>query len=295
VIVWLDGARAETGQISIFSHALHYGTAVLDGSRFYPTERGVAIFRLADHVDRLIEGAGELGMAVPFDREVIASASREVVGALGASEGYVRQMVFYGDGEMGLAAKNPVRVAVMAWAKPAPRPAPIRLRFAEWLREGALSHVKLTGGYAIAFAAQRRAQAAGFDDALFVTGSGEVTEATAANVFIVRNGELATPWRSAPLLAGITRATLLELAAEEGLRAREGRLTRDDLFGADEIFLCSSAGEIRPVGALEGASRQFTAWPMPITERLVALYRAAVRGALPAHRGWIDPVRREAD
>lgn len=289
MIVWLDGALAKTDQISIFSHALHYGTAVFDGSRFYPSKRGIAIFRLVDHVNRLFAGAGELGMTVPFDRDVICAASREVVRALGASEGYVRQMVLYGDGEMGLTAKNPVRVAVMAWAKPAPQNAPIRLRFADWQREGALSHVKLAGSYALAFAAQRRAQAAGFDDALFLTGSGEVTEATAANVFIVRDGELATPSLGAPLLAGITRATLLELAAEDGLRARECRLTRDDLGSAEEIFLCSSAGEIRPVGMLE--SRSFAGWP--ITERLIALYRAAVRGALPTHRGWIDPVRRD--
>jgi branched-chain amino acid aminotransferase len=289
--VWLDGAMspAEDVQIGALTHALHYGTAVFDGCRFYRLRDGrTALFRLRDHLARLLRGARSLGIALEYGLDALAAASKEVVRAFGAPEGYVRQIAFVGEGRMGLGADNPLRVAVAAWT-PLPGPAaPLSLRVASFGHGSTWAPgIKLAGHYARAFFARREARASGCDDAIFLASDGTVAEATGANLFALLGGRLTTPPVWAPILPGITRETVIALAAEAAVAIEERPIRCDDLLAAEEIFLCSSSAEIQPVGRFE--ARTLPA-PGPVTTALAARYRQVVRGEDEAHAPWLEVV-----
>lgn len=289
--VWLDGqlVDAADARVGLLTHGLHYGTAVFDGGRYYPLAGGgVGVFRLADHVRRFLASARSLWMELPHDADALARATLDVVRAAGTDSGYVRQLAFYGDEKIGIGARNPVRVAILAWAPSGSPGAAVRVRIASFGHgAGWIPSAKHAGHYGRAFLALREAEASGRDDALFLADDGTVAEATGANLFIVRDGRLITPPDSHPILAGITRASLLALAADLGLPVAEAPIPRHHLLGADEVFLANSAAELRPVADVEG--RRFPA-PGPITARLIARYRDVVRGADPRRLDWITRV-----
>lgn len=291
VQIWMDGALlpAEEARVGLLTHALHYGTAVFDGCRFYRLANGgIALFRLADHLERLARGVRALGLTLGAPVAALAAASREVARASGAEEGYLRQIAYLGEGRMGIGADNPLRLAVAAWTPAPPPPAPLALRVASFGHGPTWAPgVKLTGHYARAFLARREAQASGFDDAVFLADGGAVAEATGANLFAVIDGRLATPPTWAPILPGITRDTVIALAAEASLRVDERPVRRDELLAAEEIFLCSSSAEIQPVGRFE--ARTLPA-PGPVTREIAARYRQAVRGEGPPRPGWLEVV-----
>lgn len=290
-LIWLDGQIVESAEVrlGLFTHSLHYGTAVFDGGRHYATRGGgVGVFRLDDHIRRFLASARSLWMELPHGHDQLVAATCDVVRAAGRADGYVRQLAFYGDARPGLGARNPVRVAVLAWAPGGTPGAPVRLRIASFGHgAGWIPTAKHAGHYGRAFLALREAEASGHDDALFLGDDGNLAEATGANLFIVRDGRLYTPPETQPILAGITRATVLALADEAGVEAREAPIPRHHLLAADEVFLANSAAELRPVREIEG--RTLPA-PGPVTARLADLYRAAVRGELPHRAGWICPV-----
>lgn len=289
--IWLDGrlVDADAARLGLFSHALHYGTAVFDGGRHYPlADGGVGVFRLADHLRRFLASMRSLWMEPPFGADELTRATLDVVRATGRAHGYVRQLAFYGDERIGIGAHNPERVAILAWDPSTSPGASTRLRIASFGHGGGwIPTAKHAGHYGRAFLALREAAASGHDDALFLGEDGTVVEATGANLFIVRDGRLITPPETAPILAGITRATVLALAADAGIAAAEVPVPRHHLLTADEVFLASSAAELRPVREVEG--RCFPA-PGPITARLSDLYRDAVRGASARHAAWISRV-----
>jgi branched-chain amino acid aminotransferase len=289
--VWLDGQLlpADAARFGLLTHSLHYGTAVFDGGRHYRlADGGIGVFRLEDHVRRFLASAASLWMPSPYSQAQLIDATREVVRASGRGDGYVRQLAFYGDARIGLGARNPVHVAVLAWEPGSSPGAVTRVRIASFGHGGGwIPTAKHAGHYGRAFLALREAEASGHDDALFLGDDGSVVEATGANLFIVRDGRLVTPPDSQPLLPGITRATVLALAADLDIPALEAPVARHHLLGADEVFLANSAAELRPVVLVEG--RRFPG-PGPVTARLLDAYRAVVRGEDPRHHAWIARV-----
>ncbi|MCB9569455.1 MAG: aminotransferase class IV [Myxococcales bacterium] len=286
--VWVDGAMvpAEAATVGLQAHSLHYGTAVFDGGRFYRADDGrVAVFRLADHVRRLLVSARSLYMELAHDEDALIEASLAVVAASGRGEGYVRQLAFYGDEAIGIGASNPTRVAIAAWTPRGALGQPLRVRIAGFGHGGGwLPCAKHAGFYGRSFLALREARATGCDDALFLGPDGTLAEATGSTIFAVIDGRLVTPPLSMPILPGITRDTLLRLAEDAGIEAREEPLPRHRALTADELFLANSAAEIRPVIALDGHP---IAGPGPITRALSERYRDAVRGRDPRRRGWL--------
>ncbi|MBK8266421.1 MAG: aminotransferase class IV [Nannocystis sp.] len=285
--IWLDGALvpAERATIGVHAHSLHYGTAVFDGGRFYRGDDGrIAAFRLEDHVRRFIASARALFMRPSHDVDALCAASLAVIAASGIDDGYVRQLAYYGDEALGIGADNPAHVAISAWRPSAPTGAPVRARIAGFGHGGGwIPTAKHAGHYGRAFLALREARATGCDDALFLGPDGSIAEATGASVFAVLGGRLITPPLSAPILAGVTRDTLLRLAADLGVPTREEPLARHQALAAEELFLANSAAELRPVIALDGHP---IPGPGPITRALIERYAELVRGRIPAPPGW---------
>ncbi len=289
--LWLDGRLipSRAARVGLFTHALHYGTAVFDGCRFRRTTGGtLAVFRLEDHLRRFLTSARLMLMEVPYTQPELRQACLELITRNKEDEGYLRMLAWYGDDAIGIGATNRTRIAVLSWRPPAPLEAPARLRIAG-LGHGAswLPTAKLAGQYARAFLARRRGRCSAPDDALFLDGDGFVTEATGANVFVVHGDRVVTPPRHAAILRGMTRDTLLTLMREAGYTAEEIPLRRDDLLTADEILLANSSQGITPVGSIEGRA---LAAPGPVTRDLRARYLAAVSGEDPAHRSWLTVV-----
>ncbi|MBL9037143.1 MAG: aminotransferase class IV [Archangium sp.] len=288
--LWLDGAlrSMESSPLGILTHSLHYGTAVFDGCRFYRLPDGtLGAFRLRDHLKRLAAGARSAFLELPYSEEQLVEGCRAVVRASGLDGGYLRQLVFFGDDEVGIGGKNATRVAIMTWSRKS-APKPVRLRVAGFGHgAGWLPGTKLAGAYARSFLARREAERTGSDDAVFLGPDGTISEATAANVFAVVRGTLVTPPSWAPILRGITRESVLTLAAEAKIPCVEAPLRRDDLASASEAFLCSSAGEVNPIAAFEG--RSFPA-PGPVTAELMRLFAGVAGGADGVRRGWLEPM-----
>jgi branched-chain amino acid aminotransferase len=275
--------------VGLLTHSLHYGTAVLDGCRFRRLRSGRrAAFRLADHVGRFLASMRAMFMDTEHDEAELLAACVGTIARAGADEGYLRLLAWYGDEAIGIGAHNRTRVAVLAWRPPAAAVAPVRLRVAGFGHDARwLPGAKLAGQYARSFLARREAERTGCDDALFLGPDGTVAEATGATLFVAHGSQLRTPAASAPILHGITRDTLLVLARELGLEAREAAVRRDELLGASEAFLANSAQGVTPVGAIEGHSLPA---PGPVTRALATAYQAVVTGEDAAHGAWLTEI-----
>lgn len=290
-MLWLDGSWVPSGDASLglFTHSLHYGTAVFDGCRFRRVAGGgVAVFRLVDHVRRFIASTRAMFMEIEQDEAALVEACVATIARNGAAEGYLRLLAWYGDEAIGIGARNPTHVALLSWRPPSPAGAPLRLRIAGFGHDARwLPGAKLAGQYARSFLARREAERTGCDDALFLAPDGTVAEATGANVLVVSGRHVRTPPASAPLLLGITRDTLLVLARELGLAVTEIAVRRDELLMASEILLANSAQGVTPVGSIEGHPLRA---PGPVTLELTAAYHAVVHGEDARHRDWLTEV-----
>jgi branched-chain amino acid aminotransferase len=301
--VWLDGRMLpfSEGQVHVLTHSLHYGLAAYEGIRCYPQPdaRG-AVFRLADHVDRLFQSCRIATIAIPFSREQLIAACVETLRANHLHEAYLRPLVFLGEGGgFGLGAlDNPVRVAIAAfeWGTYLGEEAlkrGIRAKVSSFTRSGvnsAMTKGKICGQYVNSVLAKREALKAGYAEAILLDHRGHVAEASGENLFMVRRGALYTPPLSAPILEGITRDTVLALAREANLRTEERDFTRDELYLADEVFLTGTAAEITPVREID--DRPIGAGVTgPTTQRLQAAYFDVVHGRRsPPQTGWLTPV-----
>lgn len=299
VRVWLDGALvdAEAARLHHLTHTFHYGLGAFEGIRAYRvSETEGAVFRLQEHVARLAESCHLITIQdMPFGPDAIAAACVEALRANGLLAGYLRPVVYLGDGAMGIGAKtNPVRTMVAAWAWGAYLGEEglrrgIRCCIASFRRpshNGVMAKGKLTGQYINSILAKREALANGFDEAILLNEQGFVSEATGENLFMVKRGRLITPPLTANILAGITRATILEIAADLEIPIEERMFARDELYVADEVFLTGTAAEVTPVREIDG--RRIGAGSRgPITERLQSRYFDIVQGRAPGYERWL--------
>ncbi len=297
--IWLDGEMVpwREARVHVLTHTLHYGMGVFEGVRAYENGSGAAIFRLFDHTDRLFRSAHILGMKIPFTKEQINDANRAAVRENGLKSGYIRPMCFFGAEGMGLRADN-LKVHAMVAAWPWGRymgeekiQNGIRMKTSSYTRHHvniAMCKAKANGNYMNSMLALNEALACGYDEAMLLDVEGCVAEGSGENIFLVRDGRLLTPELTSAL-DGITRDTLIVLARELGVEVVEKRITRDEVYIADEVFLTGTAAEVTPVREVDerviGAGRRG-----PLTERLQALYFDQVHGRRDAHPEWQTPV-----
>jgi branched-chain amino acid aminotransferase len=296
--VWLDGAFVpwDDAKVHLLTHTLHYGLGAFEGIRCYRRADGrSAVFRLDAHIDRLLQSARICTLEVPYPRAELAQACVATLKRNAMAEGYLRPLVFIGDPLMGLGTlDNPTRVAIAAFFWGAylgdeGLARGIRARIASFTRSGvnsSMSKGKICGQYVNSILAKREAHASGHDEAIMLDQNGHVAEATGENIFVVTAGRLATPPLSSPILAGITRDSVMRLARDAGLEVREEVFTRDQLYVADEVFLTGTAAELTPVREIDG--RRVGAGEVgPVTRRLQAAYFDAVKGATPRYPEWV--------
>ncbi|HUH36363.1 MAG TPA: branched-chain amino acid transaminase [Spongiibacteraceae bacterium] len=300
-LIWLDGEMVpwRDAKIHVLTHTLHYGMGVFEGVRAYNTdEHGTCIFRLQEHTDRLFRSAHILGMKIPFSKEQINAAQIAAVRDNNLTEAYIRPMCFYGSEGMGLRADNlQVHVTVAAWhwpsyMSPEARDHGIKVRTSSYTRHHvniSMTRAKANGHYINSMLALREALDCGCEEALLLDPEGYVAEGSGENIFIVRDGKLYTPELTA-CLDGITRNTIFHLAQELGLELVEKRITRDEVYIADEAFFTGTAAEVLPIRELDG--RIIGAGDRgPVTARLQERYFASVRGRDGHRREWLAPVR----
>lgn len=299
--IWLDGKVIpwDQGQVHIMTHALHYGLGVFEGIRAYKTESGrLALFRLKDHLRRFYDSAHICLLKMPFNEQVIAEACQDLLRQQKErfSEGaYLRPIAFMGDGAMGLGAVNPTRMAITAWdwgaylGEKGLRDG-IRAKVSSFTRMHVNVNMvrgKITGQYVNSILAKREAVLAGYDEAIMLDISGFVAEASGENIFCVgRNGTIRTPPLSSPILAGITRDSVIKMLRDSGKEVNEVAFTRDALYISDEVFFTGTAAEITPVREVD--NRQVgKGKPGPVTKFVQEAYFRAVRGQESRHADWL--------
>jgi len=294
--VWLDGTLLDDEQLRLhaLTHALHYGSSVFEGIRVYPTPRGPAVFRLREHVERLITGAAAYGMELAWDAEGLCDAVVATVRASGRDAAYVRPIAFFGGETVRLnpGRECPVHVAIavlpfdgiMPGGTGVPHFRATVSPFMKTPSRALPSTVKAGGHYTNSIRALAEAQARGFDETILRNDRGDVAEGSGENVFIVRDGELITNDAEADILPGITRASVLAIAREAGITTRVRAIAVDDLTRADEAFFTGTAAEVVPIVQVD--DRAF-AGEGPVTARLRATYTDVVRGRHPAPGPWL--------
>lgn len=298
-LIWFNGELVpwRDAQVHVLTHSLHYGCGVFEGVRAYRTDRGTAIFRLPAHTDRLFRSAHILGMRIPHDKEVINEACRAAVRENNLASAYLRPLCFYGAEGMGLRADNlRVHVMVAAWEWGAYLGAEnmergIRVHTSSFTRHHVnitMCKAKATGNYLNSILALQEALRDGYDEALLLDNEGYVTEGSGENIFIVRDGVLYTPDLTSAL-EGITRDTIFRLADELGLTIKEKRITRDEVYVADEAFFTGTAAEVTPIREVDGRAIG-SGHRGPITERLQTLYFDQVHGRREPYPDWLTLV-----
>ncbi|BAU50351.1 branched-chain amino acid aminotransferase [Sulfurifustis variabilis] len=298
-VIWYDGRLVPWREATthVLSHTLHYGMGVFEGVRAYKTARGTAIFRLREHTDRLWRSAHILGMKIPYEKEALNRAILSAVRENRLESAYIRPMCFYGSESMGLHAKGlEVHVVVAAWAWGSYLGEDgivngIRVRTSSFNRHHvnvSMCRAKANGHYINSMLAVQEAVACGADEALLLDTEGYVSEGSGENIFIVRDGTLATPDLTSAL-DGITRDTVMRLAAELGIPVQVRRITRDEVYVADEAFFTGTAAEVTPIRELDGRPIG-SGTRGPITEALQSLYFDQVHGRRDAHPEWLTLV-----
>ena len=298
--VWMDGEFVawDDAQVPILTHSLHYGLGGFEGIRAYKRPNGTFVFRLREHIDRLFDTCKLTLLEPKVTREQISEACCEVLRKNSMDEGYLRPMIFLGDGAMGIyAPNNPVRSCVVAWKWGAylgedALKKGIRAKISSFARHHiniSLAKAKMMGQYTNSVLAKREAKLGGYDEAIMLDSNGYVSEGTGENLFIVKRGVIHTPDLSSSILEGITRGTVIELAREMGLTVNECRITRDQLWLADEVFLTGTAAEITPVREIDNRSiGEGTVGP--ITRRLQERFFDIGRGNDASHMDWLTKV-----
>ena len=298
--VWWDGKLTDGKDVAVhyYANALHYGTAVFEGIRCYPTDRGPALVRLADHIERFFRSAALYGMKMPFDAETLTRACLEVTRRNGIDNGYLRPLAYFGPGPIDLKPKQecPVRVFIAV------------RELGNFLGEGALRNgvrlmtsswrkfhhtmvptmAKASGHYANAVLAAHEAMERGFDEALMLNQNGTVASATGQNVFFMNGETLVTNDETSSIVPGITRDCILQIARERQIKTVVRAFTREELLRADEVFLTGTAAEVTPVRELDGVS-----YPTGRGTNAAAFQRAYLRAVSgkDEHRGdWLTPV-----
>ncbi len=294
--IWFDGEMVpwREAKVHVLTHTLHYGLGVFEGVRAYETDRGTAIFRLADHTERFFRSAHILGMKMPYDNDTLNAAQVAVVQENGLESAYLRPLAFYGSEGMGIRAdmlKTHIAIATWEWGAYLGEDGlknGIRVRTSSFTRHHVnitMCRAKACGNYINSMLALQEALSGGADEALMLDAEGYVTEGTGENIFVVRNGVVYTPDLSSAL-EGITRDTVIRLIGEAGLDLVEKRITRDEVYVADEAFFTGTAAEVTPIRELDGRSIG-NGGRGPVTEQLQASYFDCVHGRDPKHNDWL--------
>ena len=294
--IWMDGKLINWGDanVHVLTHTLHYGTGAFEGIRCYKTNKGSAIFRLQEHVDRLFDSCHILNIEVPFSNAQIKKAIIDTVKVNKLKECYIRPIVFIGYGAMGLYTQgNPVQVAIAAWPWGAYLGEDgikngIRVKITSFARlhvNISMTKSKTCGDYVNSTLAKSEAVTSGYDEALFLDTSGYVSEGTGQNIFVVRDGVLLTPPLPS-ILEGITRKSIIEMAAKEKIKVQEVNLTRDEVYIADEAFFTGTAAEVTPIREVDGRAIG-NGKPGPITKKLQKLFFNIVKGETKGYKSWL--------
>ena len=294
-VIWFDGELVpwREAKVHVLTHTLHYGLGVFEGVRAYATDNGPAIYRLQDHTDRLFRSAHILGMEMPFSKDEINAAQINVIKENHLKEAYLRPMCFYGSEGMGLRAEGlKTHCIVAAWEWPSYMSPEaivegIKVRTSSFTRHHVnitMCKAKANGNYINSMLALKEALDSGCEEALMLDNEGYVAEGSGENVFLVQKGKLVTPELTS-CLEGITRATIFSFAEELGLEVRERRITRDEVYVADEAFFTGTAAEVLPIRELDGR-KIGTGKRGPITEKLQSMYFDQVRGKRSEFPEW---------
>jgi branched-chain amino acid aminotransferase len=295
--IWMNGELVDwaDAKVHVGVHGLHYGSGVFEGIRCYDTDRGPAVFRLGEHLQRLHNSAKLLGMRLPYSVDELRGATNDLLAANGLPECYIRPIAFYGFGELGVAARgNPVETVIMSWpwgsylGEEGLRTG-IRAKISSWQRISAniIPHVsKATGVYINSLLAVTEATDAGYDEAILLTPEGTVADGSGENLFVVREGVLYTPDLSTGILPGITRNSVMQIAQDLGYTVVEKSLIRSDLYLADEVFMCGTAAEVTPVRSVDDHEIGVG----PVTLEIQKAYLDTVRGASERFTQWRELV-----
>jgi branched-chain amino acid aminotransferase len=300
--IWLEGELIDwdDAKIHVLTHTLHYGLGAFEGIRAYKRADGTtSIFRLKEHIERLFDSCKLIMMEPRFSREQISEACANVLTANKMEEGYIRPLVYVGDGAMGVyAPDNPIRTMVVAWRWGAylgqgSVENGVRAKISSWSRHHvkvSLAKGKIMGQYTNSTLAKREARMAGYDEAILMDTNGYVSEGSGENLFIIKKGKLYTPPLAASILAGITRDAVITLAREEGIPVSEEMLTRDQLYLADEAFFTGTAVELTPIREVD--NRKIGDGVVgPLTRKLQERFIGVTKGSDSSHPEWHTRVR----
>ena len=295
--VWMNGSQVDWDKatVHVLSHALHYGTGVFEGIRCYETSRGPAVFRLRDHLTRMEESAKIFLMEIPFSVDELVAATHDLIKVNGLRSCYVRPIAYRGfGGEMGVnPEKNPIEVSIAVWHWGAylgdeALKKGVRMTISSWRRHDPNiipPKAKVTGAYINSSMAKLEAVHGGYDEAVMLNPQGFVSEATGENLFVVKGGEIFTPPLSQGPLPGITRATIMKIAADLGMTIHEQVMTRADLYLAEEMFCTGTAAEVTPVREID---ERIIGDPGPVTQTIQQKYFQIVKGEDEKYFDWLD-------
>ncbi|MEX1142939.1 MAG: branched-chain amino acid transaminase [Thermoleophilaceae bacterium] len=297
-LIWMDGELLpwEDAKVHVLSHAFHYGTSVFEGERAYETDAGPAVFRHQDHLDRLEASAKLYYMDLPFSKEQMRAATHELIARNGLRSCYIRPIVFRGYGPMGLDPEdNPIHTAIAIWEWGAylgedGKLNGIRAKVSSWRRispQSLIPHAKAGGQYLNSVLAKIESKRAGYEEAILLDDKGNVCEGTGENVFLVKDGILATPPQTASILDGISRKSIIEIARDLGYEVEERDIARSELTLADEVFVTGTAAELTPVREIDDIE---IGPPGEVTCRLRDTYDDALHGRSERYAKWLDVV-----
>jgi branched-chain amino acid aminotransferase len=294
--IWMNGelVRWEDAKVHVLTHALHYGSGVFEGIRAYETERGTAVFRHQDHLDRLKRSAELYYMDLPYTAEKLREATHELIRANKLRSCYIRPVAYRGYGEMGLFPLNvPVDVFIAVWPWGAylgeeGQKHGIRAKVASWRRMSDASFIpkaKACGQYLNSILAKVESAKAGYDEAILLDDEGLVSEGSGENVFVVRDGQISTPPSAASILDGITSRSVVQIAADLGFEVVARDITRGELYQADEVFLTGTAAEVVPVREIDD---HVIGPPGELTQAIQTRFFDAIKGKREEYLEWLD-------
>jgi branched-chain amino acid aminotransferase len=297
-LIWLNGQFVawEDAKVHVLTHAMHYGTGVFEGIRAYETERGPAVFRHQDHLDRLENSSKLYYMDLPFSKEQIREATHELVARSGFKSCYIRPLVWRGYGPMGLnPLENPVEAMVAVWEWGAylgeeGQRNGVRARVSSYRRissDSLIPHAKASGQYLNSVLAKIESLKSGYEEALLLDDQGHVSEGTGENVFVIRGGTIYTPPQTAGILDGINRRTCVQIARDLGYDVVERDIARAEVALADEVFLTGTACELTPLREIDDIE---IGPPGPITREIQRVFNDALHGRAPQYAEWLDVV-----
>jgi branched-chain amino acid aminotransferase len=303
-LIWMNGelVAAEDAKVHVLTHALHYGTGVFEGVRAYDTPRGTAIFRHDDHIDRLFKSAEMYFMEIPFSKEEIRAATHELIARNGLRSCYIRPLVYRGAGPMGLFPLDcPVDVAIAVWEWGAylgdeGKARGVRGKVSSWRRipsDALIPAAKATGQYLNSVLAKIEADKAGYDEGILLDQRGMVCEGTGENLFVVKDGAIATPGFPSAILGGINRLSAIQIARDLGYAVVERDIARGELYLADELFMTGTAAELTPLREVDDHPVG-TGEPGPITREIQSVFEDALHGRSDRYADWLDVLRQPA-